>query len=64
MQNDRELKSLIEGLLYVWGDPLPVKDLAEVAEIPVKTCRNLLEQMKEEMEHERRGLVLLSLIHI
>lgn len=58
MQNDRELKSLIEGLLYVWGDPLPVKDLAEVLEIPVKICRDLLEQMKEEMEHERRGLVL------
>ena len=36
MQNDRELKSLIEGLLYVWGDPLPVKDLAEVLEIPSK----------------------------
>lgn len=56
--NDREIKSIIEGLLFVWADSLSVTDLGQILEIPNDRLLNILHDMQAEMEHERRGLVL------
>ncbi|WP_071705575.1 SMC-Scp complex subunit ScpB [Murdochiella vaginalis] len=58
MSTDREYKSIIEGLLYVWGDPLTFSDMAKLLSISVKDVRRLAQELQAEMEHERRGLVL------
>ncbi|WP_066923993.1 SMC-Scp complex subunit ScpB [Murdochiella massiliensis] len=58
MTTDREYKSILEGLLYVWGDPLPLADIAKLLSLSVKDVRRLSEELQAEMEHERRGLVL------
>ncbi|MCI6659308.1 MAG: SMC-Scp complex subunit ScpB [Peptoniphilaceae bacterium] len=57
---DREKKAIIEGILFLWGDPIPVQEIAKALECPVNDCRRLLSEMQEEMEHERRGLMLRS----
>lgn len=32
----REIKSIIEALLYIWGEPLSLKDISHILEIEEK----------------------------
>ena len=34
--DERELKAVIEALLFVWGDPLSLKDISTILEIDEK----------------------------
>ncbi len=54
----RQIKSIIEGMLYSWGDPLSLDDISAVLEIERGILRSLLEEMKKEFEEEKRGIVL------
>ncbi|MDY3052285.1 MAG: SMC-Scp complex subunit ScpB [Ndongobacter sp.] len=56
--DQRELKSIIEGLLYLWGEPLPLSDIARVLDITPTQAEKLLIEMGDTFEHERRGLRL------
>lgn len=55
------IKSIIESLLFVSGDPLTVKDLSNALEISIKTIKNILEEMMNEYENEKRGIKLISI---
>lgn len=56
-----KIKSTIESLLFVSGDPLTVKDLSNALEISIKTTKNILEEMIDEYEDEKRGIKLISI---
>lgn len=56
--DDREYKSIIEGLLFLWGDPLPARDIAKLLLLNTTKVHNLLLEMQQEMEHQRRGVQL------
>lgn len=58
--DDREYKSIMEGILYLWGDPFPTDDFVSVLGIPKRKVRSLLEELAAEKEHYRSGLVLKS----
>ncbi|MBD7914507.1 segregation/condensation protein B [Clostridium sp. Sa3CUN1] len=55
------IKSIIESLLFVSGDPLTVKDLSNALEISIKTIKTILEEMMNEYENEKRGIKLISI---
>lgn len=56
----RELKSIIEALLFTWGDPLSVKDISGVLELSRKEIQAILEDMIEEFNFSRRGVQILK----
>ena len=58
--DDREAKSIIEGLLFTFGDPLESKELARVLELPHKEVTRLLKEMKDEFDFNRRGIRLIK----
>lgn len=55
MEN-REIKSIIEGILFTWGDPISIKEIAKILELKENETLNLLNQMILEFEEEKRGL--------
>lgn len=56
-----KIKSTIESLLFVSGDPLTVKDLSNALAISIKTTKSILEEMINEYEDEKRGIKLISI---
>ncbi|EOR20396.1 MULTISPECIES: SMC-Scp complex subunit ScpB [Clostridium] len=56
-----KIKSAIEALLFVSGDPLTVKDLSNSLEVSPKFVANLLNEMVLEYEDEKRGIKLISI---
>lgn len=56
-----KIKSAIEALLFVSGDPLTVKDLSNSLEVSSKFVANLLNEMVLEYEDEKRGIKLISI---
>lgn len=56
--NKRELKSIIESLLFVWAEPIHIDDIMKVIEQDKKTTRELIQEMIDESDHYRRGIIL------
>ncbi|MCK9442951.1 MAG: SMC-Scp complex subunit ScpB [Tissierellaceae bacterium] len=55
MEN-QELKAIIEALLFTWGDPLELKDIADVLEKDEKAVNEILDEMMGEFDYSRRGI--------
>lgn len=56
-----KIKSTIESLLFVSGDPLTIKDISNALEISTKTIKGILDEMIKEYEEEKRGIKLISI---
>lgn len=56
-----KIKSTIEALLFVSGDPLTIKDISNALEISTKTIKGILDEMIKEYEEEKRGIKLISI---
>jgi len=52
--DDREAKSIIEGLLFTFGDPLESKELGRVLELSHKEVTRLLKEMKDEFDFNEK----------
>lgn len=57
----RELKSIIEALLFTWGDPLETKDIASIIEKKEDEVEKLLEEMINEFDYNRRGIRIMKI---
>lgn len=55
----KEKKSIIEGLLFTWGDPLSIRDISRILELNKKETEEIIEGMIDEFNYERRGLQIL-----
>lgn len=53
-----KIKSIIESLLFVWGEPLSYKEIATVLKMDNKETKNILESMKKDYESLNRGIIL------
>ena len=58
--DDREIKSIIEGLLFTWGDPLDIKDLSNVLDISEEEIEKIMKSMMDEYDYNRRGLRIIK----
>ncbi len=56
--NDREYISIIESILYVWAEPIHIDEISKILELPKKETRALVNQLKDECQHYRRGIIL------
>lgn len=52
----REIKSIIEGLLFAWGDPLEIKDISQVLNIKVEELEPIMKELMDDLDYNRRGL--------
>ncbi|MTI48166.1 SMC-Scp complex subunit ScpB [Sporosalibacterium faouarense] len=52
----REIKSIIEGLLFIWGEPLLASDITEVLDIKENEVHLILKEMMNDFNYNRRGL--------
>lgn len=58
MPDNREIKSIIESILFVWAEPIHYSELAKILELDKKELLSLVNEMKDEANHYRRGIVI------
>jgi segregation and condensation protein B len=59
---DRETgyKSVIESLLFVWGEPLSHNKIAKILEIKPSTVEKIIHEMMEQYQEEKRGIQIIE----
>ena len=55
------IKSAIESMLFVSGEPLSLRDLSNNLEIKDKVVEEIIKEMMSEYEEESRGIRLISI---
>ena len=56
MASEKRIKSAIESMLFIWGEPLDAKTLAEVLNIDKKDAIRYLQELAKKYEDEERGI--------
>mgnify|MGYP000890759211 CR=1 FL=1 len=57
----REIKSIIEALLFIWGEPLSLKDICQILELEEKKTKDIINEMIDEFNYNRRGLKIIRI---
>lgn len=60
MENNQEKKKIIEGLLFAWGEPLPIKDIGQILDITKAEVMELVGEMMEDFS-KNRGLKIIKI---
>ena len=58
MAGKKTIKSAIESMMFVWGEPLDIKEAAEVFNMDKKEIYPYFKELQEEYEQEGRGIVI------
>lgn len=58
MSTAKTIKSAIESMMFIWGEPLSVKDVADIFNIERKEALGYFKELKDEYEQEGRGIVI------
>lgn len=56
MYSNKVMKSALETMMFMWGEPLEVKDAAQILESDNATVRKLFLELQNEYEQEGRGI--------
>lgn len=56
MTNKERIKSALESMMFVWGEPLDVKTAADVVDMQWKEVYDLFMELQDEYEAYERGL--------
>lgn len=56
MYSNKTMKSALESMMFMWGEPLEVKDAAQVLEAEKNEVRDLFLELQAEYEQEGRGI--------
>lgn len=59
--DSKEIKSIIEGILYIWGEPLSADSIAEILELDKNSIYTIMEEMINEFNYNRRGLQIIQI---
>ena len=54
----KTIKSAIESMMFVWGEPLSIKDMADIFNVDKKEIYEACKELQEEYEQEGRGIVI------
>lgn len=57
----REIKSIVEAMLFTWGDPLELKDMASILEVDEKSLIKVIDEMIYEFDYNFRGLKIIRI---
>lgn len=55
---NKTIKSAIESMMFVWGEPLSIKEIADIFNVDKKDIYECCKQLQEEYEQEGRGIVI------
>ena len=58
MAGSTTIKSAIESMMFVWGDPLDIKEVADIFNVDKKEIYDLCKELQAEYEQEGRGIVI------
>jgi segregation and condensation protein B len=58
--DNREIKSILEGLLFAWGDPLSIKDMSAILEIEERELTSIMKELIDDFDYNRRGLRIIK----
>lgn len=58
--NRDKIKSIIESLLFLWGDSVSFKDIKKSLDLEDEVLKEILEEMKREYEEDSRGIRLVE----
>lgn len=53
-------KAIIEGLLFLWGEPLSSDDIASILEIKPPEAKAILDDMINDFDSQNRGLTIIK----
>lgn len=56
MYSKKTMKSALESMMFMWGEPLEVKDAAQILEADKAEIRELCKELQAEYETEGRGI--------
>ncbi len=56
----REVKSIIEALLFTWGDPLSLEDISDVIELDKNSLKTIISEMIDDFNFNRRGIQIIQ----
>lgn len=54
----RELKSILEAVLFVWSEPIHIDEIMAILDLDKKSTRQILKEMQDENDHYRRGIII------
>jgi segregation and condensation protein B len=57
----RELKSIIESLLFTWGDPLDISDISSILDIKEKELEPIIQEMIDDFDYSMRGIRIIRI---
>jgi len=58
MASKKTIKSAIESMMFVWGKPLDIKEVAEIFNVDKKEIYSYFKELQDEYEQEGRGIVI------
>lgn len=58
MISKKGIKSALESMMFVWGEPLDVKTVAEIFDIDKNDAYSYFKELQDEYEQEGRGIVI------
>lgn len=58
MSGKKTVKSAIESMMFIWGKPLDIKDVAEIFNIDKKIIYDYCKELQAEYEQDGRGIVI------
>lgn len=58
MHSKKTIKSALESLMFIWGEPLDVKTCADLFNISREDMLSCFLELQEEYEQEGRGIVI------
>ena len=58
MISKRQIKSALESMMFVWGEPLDTKTISELFDISKQDAYDYFKELQEEYEQEGRGIVI------
>lgn len=59
-EDNDSVKGMIECILFAAGDPIPLKNLAEMVEINDKRVKKIIEDMNFDYKDAKRGLCIIE----
>ena len=58
--DEKRIKSIIEAMLFTWGDPLNINNISEILDLSKEFIRKCIIDMKNEYESDERGLQIIE----
>ena len=55
---NKTIKSAIESMMFVWGEPLNIKDMADIFGVDKDEVYDCCKELQAEYEQEGRGIVI------